>query len=204
MRQERPRSRAPRWPSGLVPWKKTVESFLEKLAAAAGIEIEIIGATRSQGGSALSFEVPSSGTGATALPLDVSSNGIVTPSTIFGVMPTIGGTPLNGSPPPTLSIPSSGTRHVVITISGTPLTTTLSGRIFIHNLNSISVTISLQTTAPNSSDQVSSTGTYKLLLATFVNGAKTAQIGHGPITAGISDDLNGTGTGILSVGYTSP
>jgi hypothetical protein len=204
MRQERPRSRAPRWPSGLVPWKKTVESFLEKLAAAAGIEIEIIGATRSQGGSALSFDLPSSGTGATALPLDVSSSGIVTPSTIFGVMPTIGGTPLNDSPPPTLSIPSSGTRHVVITISGTPLKTTLSGRDFIHNLNSISVTISLQTSAPNSSDQVSSTGTYKLLLATFVNGAKTAQIGYGPITAGISDDLNGTGTGILSVSYTAP
>lgn len=203
MRQETRRSRAPRWPSGLVPWKKTVESFLEKLAAAAGIEIEIIGATRSQGGSALSFDLPS-GTGATALPLDVSSSGIVTPSTIFGVMPTIGGSALNEDPPPTLSIPSTGTRHVVITISGTPLTTTLSGRIFIHNLNSISVTISLQTTAPNSADLVSSTGTYKLLLATFVNGSKTAQIGHGPITAGITDDLNGTGTGILSVGYTSP
>jgi len=203
MRQETRRSRAPRWPSGLVPWKKTVESFLEKLAAAAGIEIEIIGATRSQGGSALSFDLPS-GTGATALPLDVSRSGIVTPSTIFGVMPTIGGSPLNSSPPPALSIPSTGTRHVVITISGTPLTTTLSGRIFIHNLNSISVTISIQTTAPNSSDLVSSTGTYKLLLATFVNGSKTAQIGHGPISAGISDDLNGTGTGILSVSYTAP
>lgn len=142
--------------------------------------------------------------GATALPLDVLSNGIVIPSTIFGVMPTIGGTPLNDAPPPTLSIPSTGTRHVVITISGTPVTTTLSGRIFIHNLNSISVTISLDTSAPNTADLVSSTGTYKLLLATFDNGSKTAQIGHGPITAGISDDLNGTGTGILSVGYTSP
>ena len=35
-----------------------------------------------------------------------------------------------------------------------------------------------------------STGTFKFLLATFVDGVKTAQNGHGPITAEICDSLN--------------
>jgi hypothetical protein len=143
------------------------ELFANKPIFSSGSGMVYNGDTRGNGVSsaAQSVEVikrfnQSNDDGAAALPLDVSSSGIVIPSTIFGVMPTIGGSPLNDAPPPTLSIPSTGTRHVVITISGTPLTTTLSGRIFIHNLNSISVTISLQTSAPNSSDQVSSTGTY--------------------------------------------
>lgn len=38
------RMRAPRWPAGLVPWRKTVETFLEKIAKASGVQVEIIGA----------------------------------------------------------------------------------------------------------------------------------------------------------------
>ena len=53
------RIRTPRWPVGFVPWRNTVEQFLENLAKAAGLQIEIVGAQRSSGGDGvLTFEVP--------------------------------------------------------------------------------------------------------------------------------------------------
>lgn len=48
---------APRWPRALVPWKKTVQSHTEKLAAAAGVQIEIFGTTRAQSGTEPTLEI---------------------------------------------------------------------------------------------------------------------------------------------------
>jgi hypothetical protein len=60
--QNRSAVRAPRWPRGLVPWRMTVEKFLERLAKASGLQIEISGARRSQGGEdGMTFEVPGGG-----------------------------------------------------------------------------------------------------------------------------------------------
>jgi hypothetical protein len=40
--------RAPRWPTGLVPWRKAVQSFIERLAQAAKVQIQISGTRVSQ------------------------------------------------------------------------------------------------------------------------------------------------------------
>lgn len=57
MRQETRRLRPPRWPSGLVPWRTAVQSFLEKLSKAAKVQIEVLGATRSQSGEDLMLDL---------------------------------------------------------------------------------------------------------------------------------------------------
>jgi len=57
MRQETHRLRPPRWPSGLVPWRSAVQSFLEKLSKAAKVQIEVLGATRSQSGEDLMLDL---------------------------------------------------------------------------------------------------------------------------------------------------
>lgn len=106
MRQETPRLRPPRWPSGLVPWRKSVEQFLERLAAAVGVQLEIPGAKRSQGGDALTFEVPSGGVASASTPWSITRTGKILPGLIGGRTPTLAGQPLN-------------TTSNVLTLSGT-------------------------------------------------------------------------------------
>jgi hypothetical protein len=47
--------RAPRWPAGLVPWRKAVQSFIERLAQAAKVQIQIIGTRVSQSGQQITM-----------------------------------------------------------------------------------------------------------------------------------------------------
>jgi hypothetical protein len=47
--------RAPRWPAGLVPWRKAVESFIERLAQAAKVQIQISGTRVSQSGEQITM-----------------------------------------------------------------------------------------------------------------------------------------------------
>jgi hypothetical protein len=61
-----PAQEAPRWPSGLVPWKMAVQAHAEKLASAAGVQIEIFGTTRGQSGEQPALEVGTEFTGAGA------------------------------------------------------------------------------------------------------------------------------------------
>lgn len=122
--------------------------------------------------------------------LDVSSAGKVIAATVMGVMPTIGGTSLDDGTPPSLTIPSSGTRYIVVTVTGT---FALKGSTFVMPTyaSAPTVTITVETSNPGYAGTHSvSTGTFKFLLATFVDGIKTGQNGHGPITAEICDSLN--------------
>lgn len=145
------------------------------------------------------------GAGDVSLALSVSDAGVVTPGTVQGIMPTIGGTRLDAGTPPTLTIPGSGTRYVVINITGTFNSSTLGGATFIAaSLASPTATITLETTAPSAADLKSTTGSFKLHLATFVNGVKTAQIFYGPVTFTIQDELDGSGTGNLVATYAIP
>lgn len=136
-------------------------------------------------------------------PLTVLSNGSVVPSTIGGVMPTIGGTALDAGTPPTLSLSGSGTEYVIATISGTVSKTTLSGRDFFHTMTGITVALSVTTTAINSGDSFKDASPFKLLLATFVDGVKTAQIGRGPISLTWDDDLTGAGNAQMVATWTA-
>lgn len=122
----------------------------------------------------------------------------VYPSTVLGIMPTIGGTALDDASPPTLTIPTSGTRYVVLNVSGTPSTATVDGRVFFNPvMSSIAVSITVESTAPTPTDLVSSTGDFLVLLATFVNGQLTAQNGYGPYSGFVQDALDGSGDGLL-------
>lgn len=198
--------RTPRWPKGLAPWRATVEAFLAQLSRKLGTQIEIKGATAAQGdgSDSLSFDVAAGGGSSSASQgLDCLADGQVVPATILGAMPTIGGDPIDGDYTP-LTI-GSGLRYVIATVSGTPVTTTLGGRVFFHPaMASISVAISVTTTAPTSLDLTSTSGTFKFLLATFNDGQRTAQNGHGPVTGFVQDHLDGSGYGTLSLTWAAP
>lgn len=135
-------------------------------------------------------------------PLNVSISGRVIAGTVGGIMPTISGTPLDDSPAPLLTIPTSGTQYVRLNISGTLSKQTYSGSSFVTSaFTALTATITVTTTAPSISDSSSTTGSYKIYLATFVDGLKTLQNGYGPIGLTIQDKLDGSGTGILVTNY---
>ena len=135
--------------------------------------------------------------------LNVNANGTVTPSTIAGVVPTIGGDPINGTYTP-LTI-GSGTKHVIATITGTFVTSTLDSRVFVSPaMTGIAVALSVTTTLPTGADLVNNTGSFILLLATFVDGVKTLQNGQGPVGAVLQDNLDGSGDALLVVTFTAP
>ena len=137
------------------------------------------------------------------LALDVSTAGIVKAGTILYEMPKIDSTPLDAATPPHLTIPSSGTRYVIATITGT---FDVVDSIFVRPIFSsiTSVIISLATDPRDYSDMVSASGVFKFALATFVDGVKTAQNGHGPITGELCDDLSGSATAQLNLTWTYP
>lgn len=133
------------------------------------------------------------------LSLDVSADGRVRGGTILGVVPTIGGDPINGPFAP-LSI-GAGTVHVVVTILSTPDTTTLAGRVFYHpGIVPTSVYIAVGAD-PGGAGLQSASGTFKFLLASFVDGEKTLQAGHGPIYGMVQDNLDGSGVGTLQLSW---
>lgn len=132
--------------------------------------------------------------------LFVSSAGTVYPATIAGVMPTIGGVALDSGTNPAVTIPGTGTQYVVATITGTH---SISATNFATNLTSRAVAISVSTTAITTADtnNVASGGAFRILLATFVNGNKTAQNGYGPITCNFYDDGSNSGKLNMEVLY---
>lgn len=121
--------------------------------------------------------------------LDVKGGKVIA-ATIMGVMPTIGGTSLDDASPPLLTIAPTGTKYIVVTVTGTFV---LKDSTFVMPTFSAAptVTIAVETTDPGyAGTHDVSTGIFKFLLATFVDGVKTSQNGHGPITAEICDSLN--------------
>jgi len=197
--------RSPRFPEGLSPWRALVERTLDQLCRASGHAIQIDGAQSGSTGAdgTQQFRIPSGSGGNDASALFVRTNGSVVPSTIGGVMPTIGGTALDAGTPPTLSLSGSGTEYVIATISGTVIKTTLSGRDFFHPMTDITVALSVTTTAITSGDSFKDASPFKLLLATFVDGVKTAQIGRGPISLTWNDDLTGAGSAQMVATWTA-
>jgi hypothetical protein len=179
---------------------------LIRLAAACGVQIEsdAFSFARTDGKRLTLGITDAAEAAASTSGLHVNASGIVVPSTVLGIMPTIGGTALDAGTPPALTITGTGTEYVVVTVSGTPTITTLSARDFFSGMSSVTCSIAVTGTLPTTADLQSSSGTFKFLLATFVAGVKTAQIGHGPITGEYQDSLDGTGTGELILYYTDP
>lgn len=193
-------------PRGFGAFKRWVGAAIRRIAAAAGVAVQIDGAEAASTGAdgALRFKVGGGGGAAAAAQgLDVGNDGKVVAATVMGVMPTIGGTSLDDGTPPTLTIASSGTRYIVINITGT---FTLKGSTFVMPTYSAdpTVTITVETTNPGygGTHNVSS-GEFKILLATFVDGVKTSQNGHGPISAEICDNLNQEAKASLDITWAS-
>lgn len=131
--------------------------------------------------------------------LHVTKDGKVTSATVMSVEPTIGGTRLDAATPPALSIPTTGTQYVIVTIAGT---FDLKASTFVLPTYTAAptVTITVDTTDPGfAGTHAVSSGTFKFVLATFVNGKKTAQKGHGPITAEICDNLKAEAKANLNI-----
>jgi hypothetical protein len=115
----------------------------------------------------------------------------VVSSTVLGEVPKIGSTALNVATPPFLSVPATGTRHVILNINLSP---TVTSGFVLPIVSVTSITITLVTTAPGAGDLLSSSGVYKHLLATIVDGEITLQAGFGPIAGELCDTLDGSGT----------
>lgn len=117
----------------------------------------------------------------------------VLPGTILGEMPVIDTVRLDVEPPPTLAVSTTATEYVVATITGVPILTGLSGRIFNHGSVSITVTITIEEEAPTSADLRSDIGTFKILIATLDGGEVTYQNLRTSIQGYIVDLLDGSG-----------
>jgi hypothetical protein len=127
----KPVLRLPPAPTGYKAFQRWTIAAIRRIAAYAGISLQIDGADSMSIGSDGGFLAKiTSGSGAGTRPLQsilVSELTLqVLTGTILGAMPTISGTRLDASSPPTLTAPSSGTRYVVATITGTPVTTTIT------------------------------------------------------------------------------
>ena len=186
-----PTLRLPPMPKGYKALKAWLAAALRRIGQLSGTSIQIDGADGASVGTDGTMRFKVGAGGAAALQgLDVSSAGKVIAATVMGVMPTIGGTSLDDGTPPLLTIASTGTKYIVVTVTGT---FALKGSTFVLPTFSAAptVTITVETTDPGYAGTHNvSTGTFKFLLATFVDGVKTAQNGHGPITAEICDSLN--------------
>lgn len=201
---KKPTVHLPPIPRGLGSFKRWVAASLRRIAAAAGVSVQIDGAESSSllADGSLRFKVGTGGAAATQ-GLDVGNDGTVVAATIMGIMPTIGGTTLDTVPAPALTIASSGTKYIVVTVAGT---FDLKASTFVLPTYSgtPTVTIAVDTTDPGyaGTHNVAS-GTFKFLLATFVDGVKTLQNGHGPITAEICDNLKAEAKANLNLTWAS-
>lgn len=201
---ETPKVRLERPPTNFREWKGWVFTAIRKIARAAGVEVEIDGAQRASTGTGtggkLAFKVSGgSGSSASETPLFVLADGSVVPGTIGGVTPTIGGDDIDDSPAPTLTIASSGTKYVVVTINST---LKVDADVYVDGYSAISsVVITATSTDPGDGGMLSTDGEFKLKLATFVDGVKTAQFFTGSKSIQVCDD--GTGEARGSLGFVS-
>lgn len=192
---------------GNLVFKEDLTAALQSLARQLGMVIQVDGAQTARTDANGDIQIKMGASGAAAAPsqgLDVGTDGKVIAATVMGVMPTIDGTSLDDATPPALTISSSGTRYIVVNVTGT---FTLKGTTFVMPTYSAAptVTITVETTDPSYAGTHNvSTGAFKFLLATFVDGLKTAQNGHGPISAEICDNLGGEAKASLELTWAGP
>lgn len=135
------------------------------------------------------------GTGASVPPepLTVLRSGVIVAGTIGGVMPTIGGTSLAAGTPPALTIPTSGTRHVMLTVTST---FTVFNSVFVQTATVTAASFALESGA-GSSVLLSTSGTFKVRWATFVDGVKTYQHETGDFVVDVIDDRTASARGTI-------
>jgi len=141
---------------------------------------------------------------ATVLALTIKKTGVVKYGTIMGVEPMIGGEGLSNSPPPTLTLPGTGLSYIVVTLKGAATQTTLAGRTFTTVDTFSSAVITVEGSDPGSaglscaSPDGDGNCSYQFLLGIVSDGAPYNN-GYGPISGGVNDTLDGSGTTVLTL-----
>lgn len=128
-------------------------------------------------------------------PLVVNGDGSVVPGIVANMTPSINGVPITRDPPPRLNI-GNGTRWVVLEIEAD--LDKIQG-IYVQGATVKAVNIKVQSSAPQPSDLVSSSGRFKTTLATFNSGVKTGQFHFQSLNVMIVDDGSGDGKGELFI-----
>lgn len=177
---------------------RLTELFANKPTSYTGLGLSYVGDTR--GNAVVSGEqgleviprIRADEGGGFIPPFTVGGGGRVKPGLVDYVAPTIGGKSILDDPPPTLDIPTTGTRHVVLTLN---YTLTKTAGVFVAGATLNSASIALTSTQPDNNDLLNTTGTYKILLATFTDGRKTAQFAAGWLQGQVVDDGSGAGRG---------
>lgn len=130
-------------------------------------------------------------------PLTVKADYTVVPGTVIGLTPEIGAAPISDVPAPALEITGEGTEHVVIEVTAT-LNKTADNE-FVRSVTVTAVDLIVESAAPTDADRISSSGTFKILLATFVDGAKTLQAWSTSLWLKFCDDMSRTGACQLEI-----
>jgi hypothetical protein len=133
--------------------------------------------------------------GDTKFPLVVNSDGSVVPGIVANMTPSINGTLITHDPPPRLNI-GNGMRWAVLAIQAD--LDKIQGS-YVQGATVKDVEIMVQSSAPQPSDLVSSSGRFKTTLATFNNGVKTGQFHFQSLNVMIVDDGSGEGKGELFI-----
>jgi len=120
---------------------------------------------------------------------------------VLGVMPKINGKRLDDIPEPYLNLSNSDTVYVVINIE--VAFNIVDDKFVTPDTGATVVNIELAQSDPGASGLKSADGDFKVLLATYVDGKKTLQNGHGPITGEWCDTLQGSHTAALKLNYPS-
>lgn len=180
---------------------RLTELFANKPTSYTGLGLAYVGDTR--GNAVVSGEqgleviprIRADEGGGQQMPFTVLSSGVVVPGYIGGLyIPTINGVYITNEPAPALSIPSSGTCHVVFNISATLVK---AEGVYVESFTINAVTLSVQSSMPTQADLTNGSGNYKVLLASFTDGRKTAQYLRGSFWVAILDDASGTGVATL-------
>lgn len=178
---------------------RLTELFASKPTSYTGLGLAYVGDTR--GNAVVSPEqglevIPraSQDGGVYKPPFTVSANGVVKPGQVDWLVPTIGGKSLLGDPAPALEIPTSGTREVILTLT---YSFGVTAGVYVNAATLQSATISLSTTVPTNNDLLNATGIYKVRLAQFVDGKRTAQFAAGYLQSQVVDDGSGLAKGRL-------
>lgn len=130
-------------------------------------------------------------------PLTVRPNGTVVPGTIAGLSPKIGTDSIATLPAPALTIPASGTAHVVVNVEST---LAIEAGVYVAGFTSFdAITLTVETTDPSSAGLKSNDGLFYFVLATFVDGVKTAQNYTGSLLLSVCDDGTAAGTADLVI-----
>jgi hypothetical protein len=185
-----------REPEGVAPKLKWLIRVIHRLAAASGIQLQIIGASRAstdQDGLT-QIQLARGGTSSSEIAFTIRDDYSIVPGTINGtIMPLIGSTRLDASTPPKMTGVSTGTHYVFLKLEFT--ITMTDGYLSAWSLSQGNVTVHTSTSASPAQDN----DTKYILIGTITAGVPSnTYANRSPIPVTLWD--NGYDSTLLRVG----